>query len=117
VDKVGGLQVGHRGVAEAQARGGAGDPAGGRRVSGLQEPAQHRPVQLTQRPGQRCLAAGAAYPAWLIRFIRNPSGTPVRRCGPGIRQRGRIRWVRRWLAAGGQDPVDDAGWWERDEQA
>jgi hypothetical protein len=66
VDEVGGLQFSQRGVREAQARGGAGDPAGGWRVSGLQEPAQHRPVQLAQRPGQRCLAAGAADPAWLI---------------------------------------------------
>jgi hypothetical protein len=62
-DEVGGLQVGHRGLAQAQAGGGAGDPADGRRVSGLQEPAQHRPVQLAQRPGQRRLTAGAADPA------------------------------------------------------
>jgi hypothetical protein len=84
VDEVGGLQVGHRGVAEAQARGGAGDPAGGRRVSGRQEPAQHRPVQLTQRPGQRCLAAGAAYPAWLIRLCHQES---LRHAGQAVRPR------------------------------
>ena len=51
VDEVGSLRIGHRGAAQAQPGGGAGDPAGGRRVSGLQELAQHRPVQLAQRPG------------------------------------------------------------------
>ena len=85
--RIGAFELGDRGVTEAEFRSGLPYTVQGRRGAGLQDPAQHRAVQVTGRRGQRRLPAGGARPAGPSGLVMiSSSPYEIRSAGQAARQ-------------------------------